>query len=170
MGSLFQDEVLSGLTSGKSCTLRLKPLFPGADEGEVAVPNAKQDLLTLEALGSAFKPFQLRENLLYNPKSKNFPAVDFFFLVHQGDTSVLWLLQTTKQSKHGCKIDWLQTVFRKYFTKDGIDKISAIKWVLLMPSGIDKMITQPQAVAGQWQKNKDRIQVEQYVSKWEKTQ
>ena len=165
---IFEVMVLNTLTGKGQPRYKLtcRPLAGGADLTE-QVPNAQVQV----PLASASKHQKIRNmnaDQLYCPHSDNFAATDFFFVTSNEDESLtLWLLQTTKDSQHDCKIEKMRKDMAGSFSEDAIKQISDIRWVVVAPAPIAASYQAPQKAIGKWNATPPDIGVKQYVHRWE---
>ena len=168
VGDIFEVMVLNTLTGKGQPRYKLtcRPLAGGADLTE-QVPNAQVQV----PLASASKHQKIRNmnaDQLYCPHSDNFAATDFFFVTSNEDESLtLWLLQTTKDSQHDCKIEKMRKDMAGSFSEDAIKQISDIRWVVVAPAPIAASYQAPQKAIGKWNATPPDIGVKQYVHRWE---
>ena len=145
VGDIFEVMVLNRLTGKGQPRYKLtcRPLAGGADFPQ-QVPNAQAQV----PLASASKDKKIRNmyaDQLYCPHSDNFAATDFFFVTSNEDKSLtLWLLQTTKDSQHDCKIKKMKGDMAGSFSEDAIKQISDIRWVVVAPAPIAASYKAPQ--------------------------
>ena len=168
VGNLFQEDVLTGLTSGIVRTLTVRSLKT-KETDNVDVPTASLNLMLIENLPKNFEPYSLRTDVLYVSESKNFPATDFFFAQKQDDGFGVWLLQITKGKKHEFKLESMHQKFQRYFAEPDLKKVLAIKWIIVTPSkATAEAYTAEKTPQGQWKQNGKVVAPEQYVSwgKW----
>ena len=163
VGDISEVMVLNRLTGKGQPRYKLtcRPLAGGADFPQ-QVPNAQAQV----PLASASKHEKIRNmnaDQLYCPHSDNFAATDFFFVTSNEDKSLtLWLLQTTKDSQHDCKINKMKDDMAGSFSEDAIKQISDIRWVVVAPAPIAASYKAPQKMIGLW----NDIEVKQYVHSW----
>ena len=163
VGDIFEVMALNRLT-GKGqprYNLTCRPLAGGADFPQ-QVPHAQAQVL----LASASKHEKIRNmnaDQLYCPRSDNSAPTDFFFVTSNEDKSLtLWLLQTTKDSQHDCKIKKIKDDMAGSFSEHAIKQISDIRWVVVAPAPIAASYKAPQKMLGLW----NDIEVKQYVHSW----
>ena len=167
VGDIFEVMVLNTLTGKGQPRYKLtcRPLAGGADLTE-QVPNSQVQV----PLASALKHQKIRNmnaDQLYCPHSDNFAATDFFFVTSNEDKSLtLWLLQTTKDSQHDCKIEKMRKDMAGSFSEDAIKQISDIRWVVVAPAPITASYKAPQKKMGAWNAVSPDIEVTQYVHSW----
>ena len=142
--------------------LTCRPLAGGADF-PLPVPNAQTEV----PLASASRTQKIRHmnaDHLYCPHSDNFAATDFFFVTSNEDNSLtLWLLQTTKDSQHDCKLKKMRDDMTGSFSEDAIKQISDIRRVVVAPAPIAASYKALQKTTGLWNDASPDIEVKQYV-------
>ena len=168
VGTLFQGDVLAGLTSAIARTLTFKSLKT-KDIDNVDVPTARMNLMLIENLPKDFQRYPLRTDVVYVPESKTFPATDFFFVQKQDDGLAVWLLQTTKGKKHEFKLGSMHQKFQRHFDESDLKKVLAIKWIIVTPNqDTAAAYSAEMTPQGQWKQNEKVVVPDQYVSwgKW----
>mmetsp|Transcript_79510 Transcript_79510/g.257512 ORF Transcript_79510/g.257512 Transcript_79510/m.257512 type:complete len:614 (-) Transcript_79510:473-2314(-) len=160
VGRLFQDEVLDKLTAkGEvSRTLEARPLSIADGPLAVKVPNEKFEVQTVAARAS---PKALTKGILYCPLSDVFPAADLFFVLpNEGDKFTAMLLQTTKNTRHDCKIGAMINQLKNHF--NNVALIDAWHWIVVAPVTVASEYVADQKVVG---KPGDAV-VKQFVVAW----
>ena len=167
VGDIFEVMVLNTLTGKGQLRYKLtcRPLAGGADF-PLQVPNA-QTQVPLASASRSQKIRNMNADQLCCPHSDNFAATDFFFVTRNEDKSLtLWLLQTTKDSQHDCKIKKMKDDMAGSFSEDAIKQISDIRWVVVAPAPIAEHYKTLQKVIGPWNDASADIEVKQYVHSW----